>query len=168
MRPDVGRLRVGDRELRDRVLGGLVRDGGGGTCEPCPAGSYSDHDAASECMLCSNGTASAAGSTGCSSCEPGTYAHGGSACTPCPKGSFSSVHMAMECEICPTGTYQPKSGQSACLALPPGYATTGGAIGVVNLTEALCPDGEYAASASECTPAEPGHTPWPTARRRGR
>ena len=52
----------------------------------------------------------------------------------------ASVQMAMECGSARPARTSPGRPVGVPRS-PPGYATTGGAIGVVNLTEALCPDG---------------------------
>ena len=79
-------------------------------CYPCPPGKYCD----------TAGIASPSGD-----CSAGYY---------CPEGSSSSTPLQYRCSSgykcpggtgepipCDPGTYQDSSGQSSCLACPPGY-----------------------------------------------
>ena len=66
-----------------------------GTCAPCPAGTYSAAEAATECLPCGQGEVS----------MPGAQR-----CTRCPKGSKPRKRDGVfVCELCPMGVHSDDS-----------------------------------------------------------
>ena len=142
---------------------GFYADKVGSTkCLECSAGKHlpydslaSDqvHDQESDCILCSPGEVSTAGSASCIECEP---------------GSFANV-TASTCDSCHSGTYSSSSGATACLACPQGAISIGGSISctecepgtfanmIDNICES-CDSGTYSSTsgASFCTPCAQG------------
>jgi hypothetical protein len=83
------------------------------TCQPCPAGAWSNVTAATTCHGCRAGTVGAA--SGQVSVA---------ACVPCPAGYYTDSERSTQCTACPSGTYNSVTGQTAlasCLPCPPHY-----------------------------------------------
>ena len=80
------------------------------TCIPCPAGRYvldkanddSKHDAQNDCLYCTAGTEFSSSSTGCSTCEAGTY-------------QDQNVQASIKCSACPEGRYVSNKGTTPTL-----------------------------------------------------
>lgn len=100
-----------------------------GTCQPCPAGSFSPEGELS-CFPCPSGSIAAEA--------------GQSECTPCSMGSYAK--SATECAACPAGTYSAQKGAAMCAACEAGWiADVGGSASCHR-----CAEGEYAESSTSC------------------
>jgi hypothetical protein len=121
-------------------------------CYPCPVGSVTLSDGASECASCPLG-----------SIPSRPLETGNSACTPCPANSVSLAN-ATSCEACPAGSETRFSGDAVCVPVPYGEYSTLGSGGIpcdagqysaiVGASKCLqCPAGTYASStgSSSCT-----------------
>jgi len=85
-----------------------VKEGGAGTCDVCPAGTYNDSPAAS-CRNCSIGQYSRPNSTQCLDCPANTYQDhpGQGQCKPCGHGTSTpsgSAECNAPCTYTPDGT----------------------------------------------------------------
>ena len=117
----------------------------------CPVGTWNAASGsinASACLPCvpgrycsSNGLSSSYANTVTGPCTAGYYCPAGSSSSQqniCPTGHYCPAGSAAPIQ-CGAGTYQTSTGQSSCVASPPGYYTQG-----YNPTQALiadCPAG---------------------------
>ena len=131
------------------------------SCTPCPVGRYGAVPGLSS-SLCSGVSACVANVTSGTVCSVGaTSAAASSTCQACPPGSFANnTASACVCSLCPPGTYGSTSGltlpscSGPCSAVPGSYC----GVGAVSVTGILCPAGSYSdtSSASVCTPCPVG------------
>ena len=150
---------------------GFYFDETAGSCELCPAGTYSDETQAPfVCHRCPHGYYQPGlGATTCSKCPDGAVVSGArSQCTFCDPGYYA--HNSTTCIACPVSTYAPAPETEACLDCPPGFST-GVASGATDCSICaagtktsgsgygciICPIGRFSESgASTCTTCEAG------------
>jgi len=96
-----------------------------GGCHDCPAGTANDATGATSpawCVECGPGYVSEqAGSTECTSCNPGTYATDANEMT-----KYGVVSRATQCVECPVGSSQPQNSSVYCSTCDPGRSAVKG------------------------------------------
>ena len=111
-------------------------------CEPCAAGTFSEHMGSFTCEPCAEGKYSTQQSSTCEQCEAGKYnpttgrpeclecgrgkfsnkigQASETTCEACPKGKSSPAEgLPMECTTCSEGSYAPKEGYAMCAVCRP-------------------------------------------------
>lgn len=141
---------------------GFYFDETAGTCELCPAGTYSDETKApfsawprraSTCSKCPDGAVVTGGRSQCTFCNPGQYAHNSTTCAACPVSTYAPAPEADVCLECPPGfSTGVLSGATTCTICAAGTKTSGSGYGCI-----IYPIGRFSDSgASTCTTCEAG------------
>ena len=129
------------------------------TCEPCPAGRYSNSHTHGACHDCGHGTVPSAQQDYCTRCVAGEHANAmRSACESCPPGHVSGTTQA-ECHACAAGQITNRE-QSECELCPPGKEAAAVAESATGSDECRnCTAGRYSTHDSMCQLCPIGHVP---------
>ncbi len=101
------------------------------SCVACPAGKFSEVQAATQCRSCQPGKFSHPGQTSCQNCVAGRYADGvymarrepvlggqaGTPCLACPAGKYSAMDGMSKCADCSAGEYSQVEASTVCVGL---------------------------------------------------
>ena len=145
------------------------------SCSPCDAGFYAPEKGLKQCLNCSAGNYSRAGSSTCSVCQPGNFSLQGSPqCHGCPPGSYQDSIGQSACITCGRGSYSDSLASRSCTECQAGLDTQ--TVGAANASACarLCDRGSYSIDGlvdpgpcSNCTAGTAsdvdGLTAWPTA-----